>query len=416
MGNILFFNQSRDIGGTDTFLLTLVRNWPDKNDNLYIWCNRGHRGRELYKDLGVNYGETGFPTLEEIYLHIEGWPVPSVIKTALKRLAYLLTPLLFVSSILYFVPKLKRAGITAIYSSNGGYPAGQLNLALVIAGRLAAIKHDFLIIHGAAAPRGGPFSWWDKLIDHWVASSCTEIISVSRACAEQIEKARLKNSKLRVIYNGIEQRSFGRPVAGDKRKVLGIGKDAIVVGYIGHYEEGKGLEYLLEAFAEIKQRRPDSKLVLIGNDSFPYAAKLKAAILSLGLQDSVCLRGYLDDAREYIASFDLLVLPSSSFESFGLVLLEGMFYGKPVIGTAIGGIPEVIGDAGIIVEAKSAGALAEKMLYLLNDPEAAQNYVRKGLARLKLFTAEKMAGEYQGLLGGESVIGQPGSPAVRMEK
>ncbi|MCX5681354.1 MAG: glycosyltransferase family 4 protein, partial [Candidatus Omnitrophica bacterium] len=105
--------------------------------------------------------------------------------------------------------------------------------------------------------------------------------------------------------------------------------------------------------------------------------------------------GYLKNAWEYIECFDVLVLPSVAHEGFGLVLLEAMLYKKPVVGTKMGGIPEVIGDVGYIVSPKVSAELTDVIGRLLKNPQLCNMLGEKGFMRLKeRFTADRMAKEY----------------------
>lgn len=401
MIRILFFNQSREIGGTDTFLINLIRAWSGKDDHLVVWCNQGHKGVSIYQGLGIDFDRITFPTIGELYRLIEKYKLPLVVRKAYKVGVFLLKGLIFVFSIVMFYKRLRVGNFDVVFSSNGGYPAGELCQALVIAGKLARVKKVFLIIHNDALTPRFPFRLWEILIDKIISNACTEIISVSNSCARQIEITRYFNRRIKVIYNGILPERKDYLSLEEKRKILGIDSTWKVIGDIGDYEERKGHEYLIKAFVEVKKAFSKVKLLIIGSAAFPYAKVLERLIKELNLEEDVRLTGYLANAWEYIECFDVLVLPSVSFESFGMVLLEAMLYKKAVIGTSVGGIPEVIGDAGNIVPSRDSSQLAERIIHLLSHPELAREFEEKGFNRLHAnFTSSRMAREYYDLAKG----------------
>ena len=398
---ILFFNQCREIGGTDTFLVNLLRSWPDPNDELFIESNADHKGRHFYQGISLKYGDVRFPTLQVIFERIEQMNAPKLLKRLLRLLTFIAKPLIFAASIIYFYVRLLPQSPDVVFSSNGGYPAGELCLAIVIAAKLAGVKKVFLIVHSAAQEPKFPFVLWERLVvDRLVLISCSEIISVSKSCAQQVERARKFDRKLKVIYNGIPQDKNSVPTLEAKRKVLKLSPDNKVIGAIGDYEELKGHAYLVQAFDRVKAKFPEAKLILIGSSASPYFLELKRIIERSPNRGNITLTGYLSEARNYVECFDLLVQPSIAYEGFGLALLEAMLYKKPVIGTSVGGIPEVIGDAGYIVEPKNSKQLAEKIIDLLEDPGKAGRLGEKGFQRLREnFSANVMAGKYYAICG-----------------
>jgi glycosyltransferase involved in cell wall biosynthesis len=265
---------------------------------------------------------------------------------------------------------------------------------------LAGVRKIFLIIHNDAVPARSPFRWFESLVDWAVASCCARIITVSQACARQIETARPVFKNVLVIANGLDLGRKGRYTLEEKRQKLKIEPTAKVIGTIGNLESRKGHAYLLRAFVEVKKKCPEARLIVVGSTDSPEAAAVLALVKQLKLESSVTLTGYLDNAWEYVECFDLFVYPSVAFESFGFALLEAMRFAKPIVAAATGGIPEVVGEAGILVEPRQAGQLADAIIALLGDPACANLLAEKGAARLgALFSVERMADQYYALTG-----------------
>lgn len=187
------------------------------------------------------------------------------------------------------------------------------------------------------------------------------------------------------IPNGIDLADWAAP---DPRAFRDAAKqDRDYVLYAGRLASNKGLGHLLDAFARIASSAPDVDLVLAGRD-WGVGDALRAQAAALGIADRVRIVGHLDDAayRGAIGGCRLLVLPSE-WEAFGIVLLEAMACGRPVVATAVGGVPEVVahGTDGLLVPFGDAGGLAEAVRSLLSDPAWASRLGAAGRAKAARF-------------------------------
>jgi glycosyltransferase involved in cell wall biosynthesis len=149
--------------------------------------------------------------------------------------------------------------------------------------------------------------------------------------------------------------------------------------FVGQLQKVKGIKYLIEAFSNIKNEFPDFKLVLIGEG--PGLTNYKLQITNYKLQDGVEFRGKLslEETKNIMKNCYCLVLPSLS-EGLGRVLIEAEALGKPVIGSKVGGIPDLIrtGENGFLVELKDSEDLAQKLRILLKDRNLAIEMGKKG--------------------------------------
>ncbi|MCX5712160.1 MAG: glycosyltransferase family 4 protein [Candidatus Omnitrophica bacterium] len=336
-----------------------------------------------------------FPTFQELNIFIEAKEMPEMFKILFKALIRLPMCVIFWVSVGYFINKLINKKYDVLFSDNGGYPAAELCLSIMIAGKITGINKRLLIINSCPSPRKAPFQLLEWVLDSSVSWASSEIITISQAAADQLKNLRFPGRELKVIYNGIFVRRMDTKSLEEKRKNLGVQAGNEVIGVIGDYEKLKGHESLMRAFLLILEKYPQAKLVFIGSDAYEYSKYLKELALSLHLEGHVIFTGYLNNASEYIECFNMLILPSIAYEGFGMVLLEAMLYQKPVIGTSIGGIPEVLGDAGLIVKPGSCQELARAIDLLLTDPALCKGLINKGFNRLNMmFTASRMANEY----------------------
>jgi glycosyltransferase involved in cell wall biosynthesis len=158
------------------------------------------------------------------------------------------------------------------------------------------------------------------------------------------------------------------------------------VAFVGNWNPVKGIEYYLEAIAEVRDRGVAVEGVMAGARLFTqaeYAARLDRMIAERDLAPSLEIHGFVDDIPRLLGSADALVLSSTS-EACPMVVLEAMAMGKPVIATDVGGVrellkPDVGGDvAGIVVSRADASAIADAIVRLCEDPGQAKMLGRNG--------------------------------------
>lgn len=205
-----------------------------------------------------------------------------------------------------------------------------------------------------------------------LASKNILFAGVSNAVRDNIRKDLrcIPEERVVTIYNAInvtltEPQLLTRKKA---REILQLPQDAFVFGNLARLVKNKDHESLLKAFALIKPYCPDAKLVIMGAGELEQHLKQHAK--SLSLDKDIVFTGFIKNGFSYMKAFDCFVL-SSIQEAFGLVLLEAMIAKLPVIATRVNGIPEVVADAGTIVNSKDITSLAASMQhnYLLSQQE-----------------------------------------------
>ena len=206
-----------------------------------------------------------------------------------------------------------------------------------------------------------------KVIERFVLKRADRVVFLSNENRKRImERAKFNDiNRTKVVYNNINTPRIEKL---SKERAVNFGVNKKVIGFVGGIsEEVKGLKYLIRAFYKVKQKIPNSLLVLVGDG--PDKQKLISLAKSLNLENDVIFTGFKENPLQYMKGFDLMVLPSTS-EAFGYVLLEAMYVGTPVIGSNVGGIPEVLKYDELLFEPRNIDKLVSKILNLLQSEEA----------------------------------------------
>lgn len=209
-------------------------------------------------------------------------------------------------------------------------------------------------------------------------------------------------STVTVIYNCVDVNKF-QPIVGTQES---DSLDSPTVGFVGRIIRRKGLQYLIEAAPAILRQVPNAKFVIVGDG--PYCRELRARVVRVGLTESFNFLGYQAEPARFYGGFDVMVVPST-FEPFGLTNIEAMAMGRPVVGSDVGGIAEIIENevSGFLVPPRDSRMLAEKITQLLLDPQLAAGIGSQARRHVeRRFSVEaasrQMVELYEGLLGSAS--------------
>jgi glycosyltransferase involved in cell wall biosynthesis len=227
----------------------------------------------------------------------------------------------------------------------------------------------------------------------WFATHrSSRIMTVSEASKRDILRYfRVPAAKIDVIHNAIDER-FGRMPAEEEiarvRERYQL-NDPFVL-YAGNIKPHKNLERLIEAFHMLRRGDLEHvKLLIIGDEVSKYAT-LRRAVHRYKLHKHVRFFGFVPD--ETLAVLyrlaSVFVFPSL-YEGFGLPPLEAMASGTPVVTSNVSSLPEVVGDAALLVDPYEPEAIAQAMREVLTDQALRESLVRKGLARVGLFSWDR---------------------------
>jgi N-acetyl-alpha-D-glucosaminyl L-malate synthase BshA len=213
------------------------------------------------------------------------------------------------------------------------------------------------------------FPWrFKKIISRMIFGDADAVIGLTEDMKKEMQKN--CNKDVFIIPEGISLKKFEGFSKTFFRKKFGIKGSEKVIIFVGSLKPVKGVKYLVDAFKIVIKKNPRAKLFLIGDG--PEKQDLKNIIKKNSLEKKVNFIGKIANQKvsEYLTVADIFVLPSLS-EGFGIVNLEAMACGLPIIATRVGGVPEIVkdGENGFLVEPKNAEQIAEKILYLLSNDE-----------------------------------------------
>lgn len=236
-----------------------------------------------------------------------------------------------------------------------------------------------------------------RALDRRLTRSATHVIAVSDAVRKTIiREDKIPPHIISVVYNSIDLHmldaaQIDQPVPWDKSW-----EDSFVLGCVGSLNVRKGHADLLRALAEVLVVQPNVRLVILGEGS--QREPLMALARELGIARHVLLAGFRSDIPALVRRFDLYVHPSLN-ETFGIAIAEAMAARRAVIGSTVGGIPEVIGnDAGLLVPPANPATLTAAILKLVANPGLAKQMGERGRQRVQeLFTVETTVAKYQEL-------------------
>jgi glycosyltransferase involved in cell wall biosynthesis len=300
-----------------------------------------------------------------------------------------------------------------------------------LAAALAGVPVVIVTEHGIERWRGG----WHRLADRWLRWGTSRVVFVSDVTRRrEVVRARLLMERTEAIPNGIDSQRY-RPASAEERRTsrerLGIGDDERVALFVGRLVPEKGLEHLLEALIGVVGVVKRFRLVLVGDG--PLKEELQQSAARWRVYQYVRFAGFWPEMADWYVAADCLVLSSVS-EAFPMTVLEAMASGVPVIATAVGDVPQMLGRSesvhspqstvhrntqevsavdhgpstvdvsplryevaacGLIVPPGNALALSRAMERLLTDRELAERLGAAGRARvLERYTDRQMVERY----------------------
>jgi len=209
---------------------------------------------------------------------------------------------------------------------------------------------------------------------------CDAVIAVARSIGHILEKNGVPEERVHYIPNA--WRAPSHPAArADARARLGLtDRTGPVLGWVGRLETIKGADLFLDALGRLTDLPWTACIIGAGSEK----DRLVGLTRDLGLEERVIFPGVVADATRYFSAFDLLVLSSRS-EGTPMVLLEAMGARVPVVATAVGGVPDLMGgsDTGLIVPPGSPPALADAIQEVLRDPHRARARAERACHRAK---------------------------------
>lgn len=264
--------------------------------------------------------------------------------------------------VLYLHFKKKRVNL--LYINNGGYPGAISCRIAVIAGKLANVGSIVFNVNNMAYPANGAF---DRALDRFLAKHVTYFITASFAAQKQMIK--IRNFEC-IKFKRIPNTLLEDKIVTDSESLLLSSDGRFCIGSVGLLTFRKGYHVLIDAVKMLLDLgHVDFKIYIIGEGE--ERENLQNQIMRNDLYNYVELLGFKSDPLTYLKHFDIFVLSSVSNEDFPYVILEAMYFSKPIIGTNVAGIPEQVenGRNGYVVKPNSASDLAEKLALMMSKRE-----------------------------------------------
>src|SRR5579862_173974 len=193
----------------------------------------------------------------------------------------------------------------------------------------------------------------------------------------------------KVIPNGIDLEWWQQPV----QPIRGFDDGRPNVLFLGRLENRKGLKYLIRAFERVRNEVPRARLIVAGEGRL--RAGLERYVWRHDLEGDVFFTGFVpaEERPRLFASCDVFCAPSTGQESFGIVLLEAMACGKPVVASNIAGYNDVVSHRreGLLVSVKDKDAIASAVIELLSDPDRREEMAEQGLRTVQQYSWSRVA-------------------------
>jgi glycosyltransferase involved in cell wall biosynthesis len=237
-----------------------------------------------------------------------------------------------------------------------------------------------------------------QVLENGASRLADTVVAVSHHTRnELIQYQRMAPEKVQVIYNGIDVKLRRADTPADIRRELGLQPDDVVFGTAARLEVQKGLELLIDAAPFVLRRMPKARFLIVGGGSLEHDLRQRAA--ALGLERQVIVTGYRTDAVDLMQTFDCFV-QTSLFEGMPMALLEAMALNKPIVATAVGGVPEVVEDGvcARLIASRDPQDLTDALVSVTADPVVRKRIGDAGRERYERnFTAAAMVSQYERL-------------------
>jgi glycosyltransferase involved in cell wall biosynthesis len=201
-------------------------------------------------------------------------------------------------------------------------------------------------------------------------------------------------SKISIIYNGGSIQRIP-PVINTYAGVREALKQDYIL-YLGSLQPRKNIPTALKAFAEYLTTHPESNLhfVIAGGKGYNYDTQIDAVIAEYEIADKVIFVGFItNDEKTVLLRQAKAFIFLSLYEGFGIPIIEAMSLNTPIISSNTSCLPEIVGDAGVLVDPYDIEAITKAITFFVHNPLFSKEYKDKGLERAKMFTWEKMASQ-----------------------
>lgn len=361
MKNILFLHSSSELYGSDRSLLNIIKglNKEKYKINVILPCE-GELVKEIKKVNNVEVTIKNIAVLRRKNLSIKG------------LIKYFID---FIKSYIFLKKFIKTNKIDLVYTNTS---------VIFIGGIVAKHLHIKSIWHIREIITN---KYENKIISYIINKYSDLIIANS---TNTLNSLNIDKSKGRVIYNSIIP----------SKNIKNIKHNNFIVGMAGRINRWKGQKLFVDALEIIVKK--DTEIVFeIAGEVYKGEEHIKDDLIQYikekNLQERITLLGQIENMEDFYNHLDIFVLPSIKPEPFGLVILEAMQYGVPVVATNHGGPTEIIknGDNGILFEHNKPNELSDAILKIKNDKQFKEKLSKNGQKRFNEFSLQNMIKELE---------------------
>ena len=282
------------------------------------------------------------------------------------------------------IPKILNQHKPDVFLSPDGYLSTNTNVPSL------PVIHDINFEH---YPKDLPF-WYSKYYRHYFpkfAEKSTRIATVSQFSKNDIaKKYKVDPNKIDVVYNGVSDRfkPLDKKEINETQKDLANGNPYFV--FVGAIHPRKNIAKILEAFEDFKSTgNYNHKLLLVGKKKW-WTSEMEETFQTMKYKGDVIFKDNMNaqQVAQAIGAADAL-LYVSTFEGFGIPILEAMNCGVPVITSDVSSMPEVAGNAALLCSPFKSDSISEQMKRLVHEPNLSNSLIEKGLLRAKGFSWDK---------------------------
>ncbi|MGY8954152.1 MAG: glycosyltransferase family 4 protein [Flavobacteriales bacterium] len=282
------------------------------------------------------------------------------------------------------IPKILNQHKPDVFLSPDGYLSTNTNVPSL------PVIHDINFEH---YPKDLPF-WYSKYYRHYFpkfAKKSTRIATVSQFSKNDIaKKYKVDPNKIDVVYNGVSDRfkPLDKKEINETQKDLANGNPYFV--FVGAIHPRKNIAKILEAFEDFKSTgNYNHKLLLVGKKKW-WTSEMEETFQTMKYKGDVIFKDNMNaqQVAQAIGAADAL-LYVSTFEGFGIPILEAMNCGVPVITSDVSSMPEVAGNAALLCSPFKSDSISEQMKRLVHEPNLSNSLIEKGLLRAKGFSWDK---------------------------
>ncbi len=353
---VLFITENRTFGGGNKYTEDLINSCSLCFSEVHFICNKNGLNffnlKRLKQPLSSSQ-EIDIYNFAERVRHL-----PKIVR-AILRLIF--SPLIIAGNFISLLSLKRKIALLSpdlIILTNGGYPAS-LYLVFLTAFFLPKNTKCVMSIVGTPARKS---KWFMRKFWRYVDSRLSEKLDYAIVNATNIKDAltesfQFSSAKIAIIRNGLEEIAVERA----RRQKSGL----IKIGFLSRVERDKGIYELVSSFLQLEKDFANIRLIIVGTGSELQAIK-EITKTSINIET----HGYVEDATTFLSDFDIYVLPSYH-EGLPYSLIEACRAGCAIVGTKVGGIPEVIknGHSGIIIEPRDTTALKEALAKLIRSEE-----------------------------------------------